>query len=83
MLLRWIGATLTDASLPFRAVRRDRNMKRLLSVLAERAEGATAILLTCPTCSTRAATASSFKAARDIASIGFSIHPPEIIVFIF
>lgn len=37
MLLRWIGAALTDASRRFRAVRGYRDMKRLLSALANRA----------------------------------------------
>jgi transposase-like protein len=39
MLLRWIGAALTDASRRFRAVRGYRDMTRLLSALASRAEG--------------------------------------------
>jgi transposase-like protein len=43
MVLRWIGAALTDASRRFRAVRGYRDMKRLLSALAQRAEGATTI----------------------------------------
>jgi transposase-like protein len=41
MVLRWIGAALTDASKRFRAVRGYRDMKRLLSALAKRAEGVT------------------------------------------
>lgn len=40
MVLRWIGAALTDASHRFRAVRGYRDMKRLLTALAVRAEGA-------------------------------------------
>lgn len=43
MVLRWIGAALTDASRRFRAVRGYRDMKRLLSALTKRAEGVTAI----------------------------------------
>ena len=43
MVLRWIGAALTDASHRFRAVRGYRDMKRLLSALAKRAEGITTI----------------------------------------
>jgi putative transposase len=43
MVLRWIGAALTDASGRFRAVRGYRDMKRLLSALAKRAEGIAAI----------------------------------------
>lgn len=43
MALRWIGAALTDASGRFRAVRGHRDMKRLLSALAKRAEGLTAV----------------------------------------
>lgn len=39
MVLRWIGAALTDASRRFRAVRGYRDMKRLLTALANRAEG--------------------------------------------
>jgi len=39
MVLRWIGAALTDASRRFRAVRGYRDMKRLLAALAARAEG--------------------------------------------
>jgi transposase-like protein len=38
MVLRWIGAALTDASRRFRAVRGYRDMKRLLAALAARAE---------------------------------------------
>jgi transposase-like protein len=38
MVLRWIGAALTDASRRFRAVRGYRDMKRLLAALAQRAE---------------------------------------------
>lgn len=43
MVLRWVGAALTDASGRFRAVRGYRDMKRLLSALTKRAEGITAI----------------------------------------
>ena len=43
MVLRWIGAALTDASSRFRAVRGYRDMKRLLNALAKRAEGTSAI----------------------------------------
>jgi transposase-like protein len=43
MVLRWIGAALTDASKRFRAVRGFRDMKRLLSALAKRAQGVTPI----------------------------------------
>lgn len=43
MALRWIGAALTDASRRFRAVRGHRDMKRLLSALAQRAAAATLI----------------------------------------
>jgi transposase-like protein len=43
MVLRWIGAALTDASRGFRAVRGYRDMKRLLNALAKRAEATTAI----------------------------------------
>lgn len=39
MVLRWIGAALTDASRRFRAVRGYRDMKRLLAALAARTEG--------------------------------------------
>jgi len=42
MVLRWIGAALTDASGRFRAVRGYRDMKRLLNALAKRAEGISA-----------------------------------------
>jgi putative transposase len=38
MVLRWIGAALTDASGRFRAVRGYRDMKHLVAVLARRAE---------------------------------------------
>jgi putative transposase len=44
MVLRWIGAALTDASRRFRAVRGYRDMKRLLSALAKRADSITAIV---------------------------------------
>jgi transposase-like protein len=43
MVLRWIGAALTDASRRFRAVRGYRDMKRLLAALEARAEGAAKI----------------------------------------
>jgi transposase-like protein len=43
MVLRWIGAALTDASGRFRAVRGHRDMRRLLSALTKRAEGITAV----------------------------------------
>lgn len=43
MVLRWIGAALTDARRRFRAVRGHRDMKRLTSALAKRAESVTAI----------------------------------------
>jgi len=43
MVLRWIGAALTDASARFRAVRGYRDMKHLMNALAKRAEGTTAI----------------------------------------
>ena len=43
MVLRWIGAALTDASRRFRTVRGYRGMKRLLNALAKRAEATTAI----------------------------------------
>lgn len=43
MVLRWIGAALTDASRRFRAVRGYRDMKRLLSALAARANGVVTI----------------------------------------
>jgi transposase-like protein len=38
MVLRWIGAALTDASRRFRAVRGYRDMQRLMTALAKRAE---------------------------------------------
>ena len=43
MLLRWIGAALTDASGRFRAVRSYCDMKRLVNALVKRAEGTSAI----------------------------------------
>lgn len=43
MVLRWIGAALTDASRRFRAVRGYRDMKRLLTALAKRAAAITTI----------------------------------------
>jgi transposase-like protein len=43
MVLRWIGAALTDASRRFRAVRGYRDMKHLLRALAKRAAGITTI----------------------------------------
>ena len=43
MVLRWIGAALTEASRRFRAVRGYRDMKRLLTALAQRAHGVTTI----------------------------------------
>ena len=43
MVLRWIGAALTDASGRFRAVRGYRDMKRLVNALAKRAQGTSAI----------------------------------------
>ena len=43
MVLRWIGAALTDASRRFRAVRGYRDMKRLITALTKRAEAITTI----------------------------------------
>jgi transposase-like protein len=43
MVLRWIGAALTDASRRFRAVRGYRDMKRLMTALAKRAESITTV----------------------------------------
>lgn len=43
MVLRWIGAALTDASRRFRAVRGYRDMKHLMTALAKRAEAITTI----------------------------------------
>ena len=43
MVLRWIGAALTEASRGFRAVRGYRDMKRLTTALAQCAHGVTAI----------------------------------------
>jgi hypothetical protein len=43
MVLRWIGAALTDASRRLRDVRGYRDMKRLLTALANRTEAVAAI----------------------------------------